>query len=59
MSERVQANVHRACAFPRSYLVVDDDVHGAVRGVGRQIGQVEGLVDDALTGKCGVSVKKD
>lgn len=41
------------------YLVVDHDVHGAVCGVGRQVGQVEGLIDDALTGERGVSVQQD
>lgn len=41
------------------YLVVDDNVHGAVRGVGRQVRQVEGFVDDTLTGESCVSVDQD
>lgn len=39
-------------------LVVDDNVDGAVRGVVRQICQVEGLVHNALAAEGCVTVKE-
>ena len=41
------------------YLVVDHHVDGAVGGVGGQVGQVESLVDDALTGEGRVAMQQD
>lgn len=40
-------------------LVVDHYVDGAVRGVGGQVTQVEGLVHDALASKCCITMQKD
>lgn len=42
-----------------AYLVVDHHVHSAMCGVGRQIAQMAGFVDDALTCKCSITMKKD
>lgn len=42
-----------------AYLVVDDHVHGAVRGVGRQVRQVERLVHDTLACECSIAMKQN
>ena len=39
-------------------LVVDHNVDGAVRRVVGKVTQVERLVDDALTGKCRITVNQ-
>lgn len=39
-------------------LVVDDNVNGAVGGVVRQVGQVEGLENNALTAEGSVTVEQ-
>lgn len=41
------------------YLVVDHHVDCAVRGVGRQVRQVEGLVHDALARERSIAVQQD
>lgn len=41
------------------YLVVDNDMHGAVSRVGWQVTQVEGLVHDALASKRRVPMQED
>jgi hypothetical protein len=40
-------------------LVVDDEADRAAGAVARQAGEVEGLLDDALTGERGVAVDGD
>lgn len=42
-----------------SYLVVDHHMYGAMCGVGRQVGQVERLVDDPLACERSIAVKQD
>ena len=37
-------------------LVVDDHVQSAANVVGREIAQIQGFLDDALAGECGVAV---
>lgn len=60
MSTEASGKSHRCCGLRSpGYLVVDDHVDSAVSCVGRQVAQVEGLVDDALAGKRGVPVQKD
>ena len=43
---------------PGTNLVVDNHMDGAVCGVVREIGQVEGLVDHTLAGKCSITMEK-
>ncbi len=53
----VGAGAGRAGVGGEADLVVDHDVDGAVGCVGGQIGQVEGLEDNALAGKGGVAMQ--
>lgn len=41
------------------YLVIDHDMHGAVGGIGRQVTEMEGLIDDPLAGKGGIPMDQD
>lgn len=41
------------------YLVIDHHVHSAMCAVGRQIAQMEGFVDDALTCKCSITMEQN
>uniref|UniRef100_A0A146YLN3 Uncharacterized protein n=1 Tax=Fundulus heteroclitus TaxID=8078 RepID=A0A146YLN3_FUNHE len=56
---RVRRGTRHAGVGGEADLVVDHHVHGAVGGVGRQVGQVESLVHDALTREGCVSVHQD
>lgn len=44
---------------PIPYLIVDHNVHCAVGGVGRQVTQMEGLIDDTLASKGGIPMDQD
>lgn len=42
--------------FVQKYLVVDNHMHSAMCGVGGQIAQMEGFIDNALTCECSVTM---
>src|SRR5690606_25321772 len=46
------------CSSDLADLVIDNDVQRAARTVATRLGQVEGFHDDALTGKCRVTVNE-
>ena len=42
-----------------SYLIIDDNVNGAVGGVVGQVTQVEGLIHNTLAGKGGITMDQN
>lgn len=52
-------NVYIVFHWTARYLVVDHHVDRAMRGVGRQLAEVEGLVHDPLTGEGCIAVYQD
>lgn len=51
--------ISSAVPSDRQYLVVDHHVDCSMRGVGRQLAEVEGLVHDSLAGEGCVAVYED
>lgn len=41
------------------YLVVDHNVHCAIGGIGRQVAQMEGLIDDPLASEGRIPMDQD
>lgn len=45
--------------FVHKYLVVDNHMHSAMCGVGGQITQMKGFIDNALTCECSITMEQN